>query len=84
MRLIPEVEVYAEGLRKIDERIADAPSEGTRESVDRIERELAALRDRFLCEGAPTRGVGEPLHAAATTTPAVMVPMSTPASTSKG
>ncbi len=58
MRLIPEVQVYAEGLREIDERIADAPSEDTRESVDRIEWELAALRDRFLCEGAPTPRVG--------------------------
>jgi hypothetical protein len=58
MRLIPEVEAYAEGLRKIDERIADAPPEDTRESVDRIERELAALRDRFLCEGAPTSRAG--------------------------
>jgi hypothetical protein len=54
MRLIPEVEEYAEGLREIDERIADAPHEDTRERADRIEQELAALRDRFLCEGAPT------------------------------
>ena len=54
MRLIPEVEAYAEGLREIDEGIADAPPEDTRERIDRIERELAALRDRFLCEGAPT------------------------------
>jgi hypothetical protein len=56
--LIPEVEEYAKGLREIDERIADAPPEDTRERMDRIERELAALRDRFHCEEAPTSKSG--------------------------
>jgi hypothetical protein len=56
MRLTPEVERWVEGLREIDERLgtraeADPPSD-VREGVDRIERELAALRRRVCEEGA--------------------------------
>lgn len=52
MRLTPEVERWVEGLRMIDARIADAPPEGTQERIDRIERELAALRRRIWEESA--------------------------------
>jgi hypothetical protein len=52
----PEVEEYVAGLREVEERLFEAPPEGTQERVDRIERELAALRSRLLCSGAPASG----------------------------
>lgn len=59
MRLTPEVERWVEGLREIDEQLearAEAdPPEDVREGVDRIERELAALRRR-VCEENATSG----------------------------
>ena len=59
MRLTPEVERWVEGLREIDERLgtraeADPPRD-TQEGIDRIERELAALRRR-VCEECATSG----------------------------
>ncbi len=54
MRLTPEVQEYVAALREVEERIGEAPPEGTQERIDRIEWELAALRSRLLCRGAPT------------------------------
>lgn len=51
MRLTPEVETWVAELRGIDARLAgraaEDPPADARESVERIERELAALRRRF-------------------------------------
>ena len=49
----PEVEAYVAGLREVEERLDAAPPEGTQDRIDRIERELAALRRRFV-DGAAT------------------------------
>jgi hypothetical protein len=59
MRLTPEVERWVEGLREIDRRLEDQarenPPTDVWEGVDRIERELTALRHSF-CAEAATRG----------------------------
>jgi site-specific DNA recombinase len=56
MRLTPEVERWLEGLREIDarleERAHEDPPENMQEGIDRIERELAALRRRVCEENA--------------------------------
>jgi Recombinase zinc beta ribbon domain len=56
MRLTPEVERWVEGLREIDARLEDRahtdPPQDIQEGIDRIERELAALRRRVCEEGA--------------------------------
>jgi site-specific DNA recombinase len=55
MRLSPEVEEYAAGLREIEGRLDEADALGLdathAERVDRIERELAALRRRMDVRG---------------------------------
>ena len=56
MRLTPEVREYAAALREAEGRLGEAPSEGTQERIDRIERELAALGRGLLCRGAPASG----------------------------
>lgn len=43
----PEVEAYVAGLQEVEERLDAAPPEGTQDRIDRIERELAALRRHF-------------------------------------
>jgi hypothetical protein len=54
----PEVEAYVAGLREVEERLGAAPpEEGTQDRIDRIERELAALRRRFV-DGAATSRCG--------------------------
>jgi Recombinase zinc beta ribbon domain len=59
MRLTPEIERWVEGLREIDRRLEDQAGENPPtdvwEGVDRIERELTALRRSF-CVEAATRG----------------------------
>lgn len=58
MRLTPEVEEYVAGMREIDERLQrTGRGDGvtTQEMVDRIELELAALKDG-LCASAATSG----------------------------
>lgn len=59
MRLTPEVERWVEGLRDLDarleERVYTDPPEDVEEGIDRIERELAALRRR-VCEENATSG----------------------------
>jgi hypothetical protein len=59
MRLTPEVERWVDGLREIDQRLKDQarekPPADVWEGVDRIERELAALR-HSICAEAATRG----------------------------
>jgi hypothetical protein len=58
MRLTPEVEEYVAGLREIDERLERAGRENgatTQEMVDKIERELAALRGRLCASEATSR-----------------------------
>jgi hypothetical protein len=59
MRLTPEVERWVEGLREIDARLEERayadPHEDVQEGIDRIERELAALRRR-VCEEKATSG----------------------------
>ncbi len=47
MRLTPEVEEFTRELRALDERIREAPPEPARKHLDRIERELGALRRRM-------------------------------------
>jgi hypothetical protein len=53
----PEVEAYVAGLREVEERLSAAPPEGTQDRIDRIERELAALRRHFV-DGAATSRCG--------------------------
>jgi hypothetical protein len=59
MRLTPEVERWVEGLREIDARLEERahvdPPKDLQEGIDRIERELAALRRR-VCEENATSG----------------------------
>lgn len=50
----PEVEAYVAGLRKVEKRLDAAPPEGMQDRIDRIERELAALRTRRFVDGAAT------------------------------
>jgi HPt (histidine-containing phosphotransfer) domain-containing protein len=56
MRLAPEVEQWVEGLREIDRCLEDQARENPPtevwEGVDRIERELTALRRSFCAEPA--------------------------------
>jgi hypothetical protein len=56
MRLTPEVERWVEGLREIDARLEERaradPPQDIQQGIDRIERELAALRRRVCEEGA--------------------------------
>jgi hypothetical protein len=49
----PEVEAYVAGLREVEKRQDAAPPKGMQDRIDRIERELAALRRRFV-DGAAT------------------------------
>ncbi len=56
MRLTPEVREYVAALREVEERLGEAPAEGTQERIDRIEQELAALRRSLVCRGAPASG----------------------------
>ena len=49
----PEVEAYVADLREVEQRLAEAPPEATQDRIDRFERELAALRRRFV-DGAAT------------------------------
>ena len=44
MRYTREVEEFAQALKEVDRRIEQAPPEGSQERMDRIERELHALR----------------------------------------
>src|SRR5918994_5696571 len=57
IRLTPEVERWVEGLREIDARLEERahadPPKDIQEGIDRIERELAALRRR-VCEESAT------------------------------
>lgn len=59
MRLTPEVERWVEGLREMDARLEERahadPPKDVQEGIDRIERELAALRRR-ICEESATSG----------------------------
>ena len=56
MRLTPEVERWVEGLREMDARLEERahtdPPRDVQEGIDRIERELAALRRRVCEENA--------------------------------
>ena len=53
----PEVEAYVADLREVEQRLAEAPPEATQDRIDRIERELRALRRRFV-DGAATSRYG--------------------------
>lgn len=54
MRLTPEVEAYVAELRAIDARLGET-SLDTGDAIDRIERELADLRQRFVSGAATYR-----------------------------
>jgi len=54
MRLTPEVEAYVAELRAIDARLGKT-SLDTGDAIDRIERELADLRQRFVSGAATSR-----------------------------
>ncbi|CAA9441864.1 MAG: hypothetical protein AVDCRST_MAG80-1410 [uncultured Rubrobacteraceae bacterium] len=52
----PEVEAYVAGLREIDARLGDSEADlDTGDAINRIERELAALRSRFVSSAATYR-----------------------------